>query len=43
MAQSVRVSIDNIEVVQDGDPSGKGELPGPNLVVFRILYDQKAN
>ena len=26
MAQSVRVSIDNIEVVKDGDPSGKGEL-----------------
>ena len=26
MAQSVRVSIDNIEVVRDGDPSGKGEL-----------------
>jgi hypothetical protein len=26
MAQSVRVSIDKIEVVRDGDPSGKGEI-----------------
>jgi hypothetical protein len=26
MAQSVRVSIDNLEVVKDGDPSGQGEL-----------------
>ena len=26
MAQSVRVSIDEIEVVKDGDPSGKGEI-----------------
>lgn len=26
MAQAVRVSIDTIEVIKDGDPSGKGEL-----------------
>jgi hypothetical protein len=26
MVQSVRVSLDNIEVVKDGDPSGQGDL-----------------
>jgi hypothetical protein len=26
MAQQVKVSIDTIEVIKDGDPSGKGEL-----------------
>jgi hypothetical protein len=26
VAQAVKVGIDNIEVVRDGDPSGKGEL-----------------
>jgi hypothetical protein len=26
MAQSVKVTVDNLEVLRDGDPSGQGEL-----------------